>query len=164
MPLHAELPLPDQELALAPPAAASSLTFPECDTVICLGTCNNVRLHQDNSPPSSAAITAVHPHRTMGSHDTMGHTWISQADAIQRAGRAGRIRAGTVYRLYPQELFPRLPNHVDSPVLQNPLPQVITLSSPPCLSVCLCIYYPRRYIQLMHTLTPNMNTHSHTYH
>ena len=136
VPLHTDLPLEDQELALIPPAAdeikvilttnigASSLTFPECDTVICLGTCNAVRFYQDHS--TNIATHSAHPSRISGGvHETMGHTWISQTDAIQRAGRTGRIRAGTVYRLYPQELFSRLPDHEVSPILQNPLPQVL---------------------------------------
>ena len=34
---------------------------------------------------------------------------ISQASAIQRAGRAGRVRSGKVYRLYPEAEFHKLP-------------------------------------------------------
>ena len=30
---------------------------------------------------------------------------VSQANATQRAGRSGRVQAGTCYRLYPQALF-----------------------------------------------------------
>lgn len=32
-------------------------------------------------------------------------TWISRASATQRAGRTGRVRPGTVYRLYSQSTF-----------------------------------------------------------
>lgn len=35
---------------------------------------------------------------------------ISQASAEQRAGRAGRVRSGKVYRLYTEEVFQNLPN------------------------------------------------------
>ncbi len=37
--------------------------------------------------------------------------WISRASATQRAGRTGRVRAGTVYRLYARALFER---HMDA--------------------------------------------------
>ena len=37
--------------------------------------------------------------------------WISQASANQRAGRTGRMRPGTVYRLYSSSLYNKLPQH-----------------------------------------------------
>ena len=39
-------------------------------------------------------------HRTM-----LAGAWVSRASAIQRAGRTGRTRPGTVYRLYSRMLF-----------------------------------------------------------
>jgi len=42
------------------------------------------------------------PKRRMSSLDTV---WVSQSGAIQRRGRAGRVRAGRLFRLYSREQF-----------------------------------------------------------
>ena len=55
-------------------------------------------------------------------------TWISRASATQRAGRTGRLRPGTVYRLYARETFAE---HMDSfepgEMLRIPLDSVILM-------------------------------------
>lgn len=40
---------------------------------------------------------------------TIDTVWISQSNAVQRKGRAGRVRSGQVYRLYTQEQFESVP-------------------------------------------------------
>ena len=57
------------------------------DHVICLGVHKQIEYN--------AAV-----HRT-----TLSPLWVSKASAVQRAGRTGRTRPGTVYRLYARALF-----------------------------------------------------------
>jgi ATP-dependent helicase HrpB len=49
---------------------------------------------------------------------------ISQASAAQRAGRAGRVRAGRVIRLYPAEDFHRRPEHSAPEITRRELSQM----------------------------------------
>ena len=99
--IHSEIPYEDQTNAFqpAPPGkikiiianntAVSSITFPDVDTVVCFGTHKSLKYSQD-------------------SHETyLANTWISKMTAIQRAGRTGRVRPGTVYRLYSEDLSAR---------------------------------------------------------
>lgn len=44
---------------------------------------------------------------------------ISKGSAIQRAGRAGRTRAGAVYRLYPEEEYEQLDDGINCPEIQR---------------------------------------------
>ncbi|WP_369926286.1 ATP-dependent helicase HrpB [Xanthomonas sp. NCPPB 2632] len=94
--LHGELSLAEQQLALAPSepgvrrvvlatnVAESSVTLPGIRAVVDAGLAREPRF----DPPSGfARLETVH---------------ISQASADQRAGRAGRVAAGTAYRLWSQ--------------------------------------------------------------
>lgn len=99
LPIHSDIPFEDQLEVFKPPeenevkivvatnAAESSVTLPDVDNVICLGVCKQIVYN-----PSS--------HRQI-----LSAAWISKASATQRAGRTGRVRNGTVYRLYPRETF-----------------------------------------------------------
>jgi HrpA-like RNA helicase len=92
--VHSDIPLEEQlavfdalgkderRIIIATNAAESSVTLPEVDNVICLGLCKQIIYNEAS-------------HRQM-----LSAAWISKANAMQRAGRTGRIRAGTVYRLY----------------------------------------------------------------
>jgi hypothetical protein len=42
--------------------------------------------------------------------------WISKASATQRAGRTGRMRPGTVYRLYSAALYNKLAVRIQMPL------------------------------------------------
>ena len=99
--IHSDLPFEEQEQAFIPAAAdevkvviatnaaESSITLPDCDCVICLGTHKALRYD-------------ARTHRVQ-----LVNTWISKASATQRAGRTGRVRPGNVYRLYPQVMNER---------------------------------------------------------
>jgi HrpA-like RNA helicase len=99
LPIHSDIPFEDQmgafeetkpdevKIVIATNAAESSVTLPDVDNVICLGLCKLIEYN-----PTS--------HRQM-----LVPTWISRASATQRAGRTGRVRPGTVYRLYERETF-----------------------------------------------------------
>jgi ATP-dependent helicase HrpB len=96
VPLHGELPLAEQQAALAPAepgtrrivlatnVAESSVTLPGIRAVIDSGLAREPRF--DPNSGFTRLETAT----------------ISQASADQRAGRAGRVAAGTAYRLWPQ--------------------------------------------------------------
>ena len=99
IPIHSDIPFEDQMLVfdaskedevkvvIATNAAESSLTLPEVDNVICLGLCKQIVYNEAS-------------HRQM-----LTPTWISKASATQRAGRTGRVRPGTVYRMYARECY-----------------------------------------------------------
>jgi ATP-dependent helicase HrpB len=96
VPLHGELSLTEQQATLAPAepgtrrvvlatnVAESSITLPGIRAVVDTGLAREPRFD-----PNSG-FTRL---------DTVS---ISQASADQRAGRAGRVAAGTAYRLWPQ--------------------------------------------------------------
>ena len=98
-PIHSDIPFEDQlgvfqktkpnevKVVIATNAAESSVTLPDVDNVICLGLCKQIVYNEAS-------------HRQM-----LLPTWISQASATQRAGRTGRVRPGTVYRMYTRKTF-----------------------------------------------------------
>ncbi|CAB9524055.1 Probable ATP-dependent RNA helicase spindle-E [Seminavis robusta] len=98
-PIHSDIPFEDQmsafdspepdevKIIIATNAAESSVTLPDVDHVICLGLCRQI-------------VYNASSHRQM-----LTPTWISRASAKQRAGRTGRVRPGTVYRLYSRNAF-----------------------------------------------------------
>ena len=103
--IHSDIPFEEQlsafqpaapgeaKIIIATNAAESSLTLPDCDFVICLGT---HKMLAYNDKHNASQLT---------------NCWISQASANQRAGRTGRMRPGTVYRLYSSSLYNKLPQH-----------------------------------------------------
>ena len=88
-------------------AAESSITLPDVDIVICLGTHKALRYDQ-----ASHKVQLV-------------NTWISKASSTQRAGRTGRVRPGKVFRLYSKYLFADMQEHEESEVHRTPLQDVI---------------------------------------
>jgi len=117
--IHSDLPFEEQEQAFTPAApdevkvvvatnaAESSITLPDCDCVICLGTHKALRYD-----PRTHRVQLV-------------NTWVSKASSTQRAGRTGRVRPGNVYRLYSKALFDKFQEHEESEVHRQPLQDVI---------------------------------------
>jgi HrpA-like RNA helicase len=121
-PIHSDIPFDDQmhvfdaskpdevKIVIATNAAESSVTLPDVDHVICLGLCKQIVYNETS-------------HRQM-----LLPTWISRASATQRAGRTGRLRPGTVYRMYERETYD---SHMDSfepgEMLRIPLDSVILM-------------------------------------
>jgi HrpA-like RNA helicase len=99
LPIHGDIPFEDQmnvfdvakpnevKIIISTNAAESSVTLPDVDNVICLGLCKQI----EYNPISHRQILVP--------------TWISRASAIQRAGRTGRLRPGTVYRMYEKSTY-----------------------------------------------------------
>jgi len=98
-PIHSDVPFEEQMAAFDKPdkdevkiiigtnAAESSITLPDVDHVICLGLQKQITYNQAS-------------HRQL-----LCPAWISKANAVQRAGRTGRVRNGNVYRLYTRRVF-----------------------------------------------------------
>jgi HrpA-like RNA helicase len=117
--IHSMIPYEDQQdcflpaephevkVILATNAAESSVTFPDVDTVVCLGQEKVIRYN--------SRIHRVELIQSM----------ISQASAKQRAGRTGRVRPGIIFRLYTKKLHDKFPEHSPSEVLRTPLHDLI---------------------------------------
>eukprot|EP00536_Pseudo-nitzschia_multiseries_P013275 jgi/Psemu1/290763/fgenesh1_pg.555_\ len=98
-PIHGDIPFEEQmdaflapnedevKIIIATNAAESSVTLPNVDHVICLGLCRQIVYNKAS-------------HRQM-----LTPAWISRASATQRAGRTGRVRPGSVYRLYTRQAY-----------------------------------------------------------
>ncbi|KAL7470822.1 hypothetical protein ACHAXS_011092 [Conticribra weissflogii] len=98
-PVHSEIPFEEQmdifaepekdevKVIIATNVAESSITLPSVDHVICLGFCRQIEYNKQS-------------HRQI-----LLPAWISHASSQQRAGRTGRVREGSVYRLYTREAF-----------------------------------------------------------
>jgi HrpA-like RNA helicase len=120
LPIHGDIPFDEQMAAFEPAgpgqvkvviatnAAESSLTLSDVDNVICLGTSKQIQYNECT-------------HRTQ-----LAPAWISQANATQRSGRTGRVRPGTVYRMYARELYETyMPPHEEGEIHRQPLDSVI---------------------------------------
>ena len=88
------------KIIIANNSAVSSVTFPDVDTVICLGTHKSLQY----SPRTHTTFLC--------------NTWISRSTATQRAGRTGRVRPGVVYRLYSERLFKQFDDHDPSEIFR----------------------------------------------
>ena len=120
VPVHSELPHEDQARAFAPAtdgrfkvvlatnSAESSVTLPDCDDVLDLGTHKALRY-------DAASHRAV-----------LAPAWVSRASATQRAGRTGRVRPGRCWRLYGKRRFDdALRDHEVSEIHRQPLDAVV---------------------------------------
>ena len=118
IPIHSNIPHEEQmaafdenngvvKIVVATNSAESSITLPDCDNVICLGTEKrieyNVTKHQVCLVPA----------------------WISKASATQRAGRTARVRPGTVWRMYTKSLHDLFDPFDPPEILQTPLDHII---------------------------------------
>ena len=108
--LRTSLTVSNKTLTNAVSRPQSSVTLPDVDNVICLGLCKQI-IYNETS------------HRQM-----LSSTWISRASATQRAGRTGRLRNGTVYRMYLREtLTMHMSDFEQGEMLRIPLDSVILM-------------------------------------
>ncbi|KAK3235678.1 hypothetical protein CYMTET_54132 [Cymbomonas tetramitiformis] len=116
--IHSEVPLDAQaevlkedadvaKVIVATPAAESSVTIPACDHVVDLGTEKRMEYHRDF-------------HRS-----TLVTRWISQASAIQRAGRTARVGPGTAWRLFTKQKYDTLAQYAPSEIHEHPLDSLV---------------------------------------
>ncbi len=95
------------KVVIATNAAESSLTLPDIDHVICLGTAKALDYNDSLN------------------RELLTSRWISKSSAKQRAGRTGRVRRGTVYRLYTREAYESFDEFDTAEILRRPLDSVI---------------------------------------
>lgn len=95
------------KIVIATNAGESSLTLPDVDYVICLGTRKENRYNQQTKCSE------------------LVNTWISKASAVQRAGRTARTRPGKVFRMYSRALFDKMSDFDTPEILSTPLDKVI---------------------------------------
>eukprot|EP00878_Enallax_costatus_P012006 GHUV01012535.1.p1 GENE.GHUV01012535.1~~GHUV01012535.1.p1 ORF type:complete len:538 (+),score=178.81 GHUV01012535.1:448-2061(+) len=118
LPLHGGLPPSVQsrvfdrppkgvlKVVVATNVAETSLTIDDVTVVIDTGR------HKEMSYDTSRGLSCLL------------ETWVSQAAAQQRRGRAGRVAPGTCYRLWPSRMWQRLAPHQPPEVLRVPLQQL----------------------------------------
>jgi ATP-dependent helicase HrpB len=117
LPLHGDLSSEQQDLAVAPSSirkiicstnvAESSITIDGVDAVIDSGLARVLNY----SPWNGLSRLEIQK--------------ISQASAIQRAGRAGRTGPGLAIRLFPESDFVRRPEHIEPEILRADLSWLI---------------------------------------
>jgi HrpA-like RNA helicase len=118
IPIHSHIPHEEQmaafdinknviKIVVATNSAESSITLPDCDNVICLGT--EKRIEYNATKHQVCLVPA----------------WISKASATQRAGRTARIRPGTVWRMYTKSLHDKFDPFDPPEILQTPLDHII---------------------------------------
>lgn len=114
--LHGQMESSDQRLALQPQRnrkiilstniGQTSITIPDLAYVIDSG---KVKMKTHDVVTSSSELRSV---------------WISQADARQRSGRAGRTQNGVCYRLYSNERFYQMSTHCIPELMRIPLTEI----------------------------------------
>ena len=117
--IHSDIPYEDQQkcfepcpsnqvkVVIATNAAESSITLSDVDTVICLGSHKALQYNAEQ-------------HRTQ-----LINTWISKASATQRSGRTGRVRPGTLYRMYTRDIYDQFNDFETAEVHRKPLEDVV---------------------------------------
>ncbi|GBG30002.1 ATP-dependent RNA helicase DHX29 [Hondaea fermentalgiana] len=78
------------KVIVATNSAESSITLPDVDNVICLGTRRQLEY---NSKKATSSLNT---------------RWVSKASATQRAGRTARTRPGTVWHLYTRDVYGKM--------------------------------------------------------
>eukprot|EP00948_MAST-09A_sp_MAST-9A-sp1_P003684 g3684.t1 len=120
-------------VVLATNTVESSVTIDDCDTVICLGMVK--RLLLESSASSSHQKTVAYAANGQKKKTVRNLTrkriilqprWISRASVLQRAGRTGRVRPGTIFHLYTKKLMQYGFDEFDPPEIQRtPLDHVV---------------------------------------
>ena len=127
LPLYGALPKREQDYAIYPPdhsqrrvivsspIAEASLTLQRVTCVVDSGLRREPRCDVDTGMPRLVTVVC------------------SKASAVQRAGRAGRVRRGTCLRLYSEADFERFPEHSPPEIHSTDLtPTALLLSSWGC--------------------------------
>lgn len=115
--LHSSVSSTDQAMAFEPGAkiilstniAETSVTIPDCKYVIDSGRERQFSLLDSSSSTTKTTSSVTYETENTNSISVVGSQLmsvdISQASAKQRAGRAGRVSAGTCYRLYTKNMY-----------------------------------------------------------
>ncbi|CAE6944453.1 unnamed protein product [Symbiodinium sp. CCMP2456] len=112
VPLHSTLPKERQQQVFQKPPKSKVKVILATNIAESSVTINDVEVVIDSGLQRELAYDAK---RRMSSLDTV---WVSQSGAVQRRGRAGRVRSGRVLRLYSRQQFSALPPQ-PSPEMQR---------------------------------------------
>jgi HrpA-like RNA helicase len=136
--LHSSISSADQALAFEPGSkiilstniAETSVTIPDCKYVIDSGRERQYSLLSKKRASSGSFFEKEPESETSDSVTVVGSQLttvdISQASAKQRAGRAGRVSAGTCYRLYTKNMYDfELPEFTEPEMLRMDLSQLV---------------------------------------
>jgi HrpA-like RNA helicase len=132
--LHSSVSSSDQALAFEPGPkiilstniAETSVTIPDCKFVIDSGRERQFSLLGSSGTKPSMMDEAVSKDSISVVGSQLISVDISQASAKQRAGRAGRVSAGTCYRLYTKNMFDfELPEFTTPEMLRMDLSQLV---------------------------------------
>lgn len=139
--LHSSVGSDDQALAFEPGAkiilstniAETSVTIPDCKYVIDSGRERQFSLLCSPASSKTQDSESADSIGVVGSQ--LVSVDISQASAKQRAGRAGRVSAGTCFRLYSKNMFHfKLPEFTTPEMLRMDLSQLVLHS--------ISVYHP----------------------
>lgn len=97
------VPAGHRKIVISTNIAETGVTIPDCVVVIDAGKVKEMR------------------HREDARMSMLVETFISAASAKQRAGRAGRVRAGKCYRMYTKDAFAKFPQYTTPEILRTPL-------------------------------------------
>lgn len=100
----------ERKVILSTNIAETSITVPDVAYVIDSGLCKEVRFCDKTDV------------RTFGTY------YCSKANALQRAGRAGRVQAGVCFRLYPRVVFDSFEQFPEPEMRRIPLENVAMLA------------------------------------
>lgn len=118
LPLHSGIPSKDQRKVLRPPPSGMRKII--CSTPIAETslTIDDVSFVLDTGRSKEKSYD---PHLKTS---TLQPTWISQASAKQRKGRAGRTKRGVCFHLFSQRRFLSMRPFVESELLRTPLEEI----------------------------------------
>jgi ATP-dependent RNA helicase DDX35 len=105
MPLHATLPMEEQMKVFEPVTKSARKVVLATNIAEASVTISGIVFVVDSGLVKQRVCNPV------TGMDILLTTSISQASALQRAGRAGRLKAGRAYRLYTEEQFTRFARH-----------------------------------------------------
>ncbi|CAI5478313.1 unnamed protein product [Closterium sp. Yama58-4] len=112
---HGSMPIEEQKLIFNPPPPGVTKVILATNMAETSITINDVALVIDTGKAKETSYDAVN------NVPCLLPQWVSKASVKQRRGRAGRVRPGVCFHLYPRPLFAALPEYGQPELLRAPL-------------------------------------------
>ncbi|CAI7835977.1 unnamed protein product [Closterium sp. NIES-54] len=112
---HGSMPIEEQKLIFNPPPPGITKVILATNMAETSITINDVALVIDTGKAKETSYDAVN------NVPCLLPQWVSKASVKQRRGRAGRVRPGVCFHLYPRPLFAALPDYGQPELLRAPL-------------------------------------------
>ncbi|GJP52070.1 hypothetical protein CLOM_g11175, partial [Closterium sp. NIES-68] len=112
---HGSMPIEEQKLIFNPPPEGITKVILATNMAETSITINDVALVIDTGKAKETSYDAVN------NVPCLLPQWVSKASVKQRRGRAGRVRPGVCFHLYPRPLFAALPDYGQPELLRAPL-------------------------------------------